>query len=196
MTTAATASTIESAERSMLRRNAPAFFILGVLMVVFGTFALGWACLTTLTVTAVWVFGVMLIVGGVAELVTAVRGGRGHRLLHLVLGVLYLLVGGMFMNEPKDSAVRLTLIIAIFLMAGGLMRIVFALAERFPGRGSVLFNGVVSLILGVMIYRQWPVSGLWAIGLFLGVELLLNGWAWIALGVAAKSKAGAEPAAA
>lgn len=190
MTTAV--GTSESAERSMLRRNAPAFFILGILMVAFGTFALGWSCLTALTVVAVWVFGVMLIIGGVAEFVTAVRGGRGHRLLHLVLGVLYLLVGGMFMNEPKDSAVRLTLIIAIFLMAGGLMRIVFALAERFPGRGAVLFNGVISLMLGIMIYRQWPVSGLWAIGLFLGVELLLNGWAWIALGIAARGKSQGE----
>lgn len=193
--TTATAN-IESVERSMLRRNAPAFFILGILMVIAGTFALGWACLTTLTLAVVWVFGVMLIVGGIAELVTAVRGGRGHRLLHLVLGVLYLLVGGMFMNEPKDSAVRLTLIIAIFLMAGGLLRIVFALAERFPGRGAVLFNGVISLMLGLMIYRQWPVSGLWVIGLFIGIELLLNGWAWIALGIAAKGKANAEPAAA
>lgn len=177
-----------ASEAAGLRRGAPVFFAMGVLMVIFGTFALGWACMTTLTLAAVWIFGALLIAGGVAAIIGALRSHnqRGGRLLHLLMGVLYLLVGAMFINEPKDSAIRLTLIIAIFLMAGGLLRIVFALAESFPGRGSVLLNGIISFLLGIAIYIQWPVSGLWVIGLFIAIELLFNGWAWIALGLAAR----------
>jgi uncharacterized membrane protein HdeD (DUF308 family) len=67
------------------------------------------------------------------------------------------------------------------------MRIVLSLLERFEGWGWVLLNGVISLILGVGIWRQWPVSGFWVIGLFLGIEMVLSGWSWIMLGLAARS---------
>jgi uncharacterized membrane protein HdeD (DUF308 family) len=104
----------------------------------------------------------------------------------------------MFMNEPKDNAVRLTLIIAVFLIATGIIRIVVALSERVAGRNSVLFNGVVSLILGILIYRQWPASGLWAIGLFIGLEVLFNGWTWVMLSMigrrAKQTGVGVKPA--
>ena len=174
-------------ERNVLRRNWPVFLILGALMVAFGTFAVGWACLTTLTVMAVWLFGCLLIAGGVVQLVSTFFAGRwSGRLVHLIIGLLYLLVGAMFMSEPKDSAVRLTLIISIVLMISGIVRIVSAISQRFEGRGSVLFSGVVTLILGIMIYEQWPVSGLWAIGLFIGIELIFNGWAWIMMSMVLK----------
>ena len=174
-------------ERNLLRRNWPVFLILGALMVAFGTFAVGWACLATLTVMAVWLFGCLLIAGGVVQLVSTFFAGRwSGRLVHLIIGLLYLLVGAMFMSEPKDSAVRLTLIISIVLMISGIVRIVSAISQRFEGRGSVLFSGVVTLILGIMIYEQWPVSGLWAIGLFIGIELIFNGWAWIMMSMVLK----------
>jgi uncharacterized membrane protein HdeD (DUF308 family) len=61
------------------------------------------------------------------------------------------------------------------------LRIVFAVSERFVGWSWVLLNGGVSFMLGVMIYKRWPASSLWVIGLFVGIELIFNGWAWIAL---------------
>lgn len=177
-----------ASETANLRRGAPVFLGLGVLMVIMGTFAMGWACLATLTVATVWIFGAVLIAGGVVAIVGALRSHsqRGGRLLHLLMGVLYLLVGAMFMNEPKESALRLTLIIALFLMVGGLLRVVFALAESFPGRAWVMLNGVISFALGIMIYNGLPDSAYWVIGLFIAIELLFNGWAWIALGLAAR----------
>ena len=75
----------------------------------------------------------------------------------------------------------MTLIIAIFLIVGGALRIVHSLSEPGPARGTVFLGGAVSLLLGLSVYRQWPVSGLWVIGLFIGVEMLLSGWTWIML---------------
>jgi uncharacterized membrane protein HdeD (DUF308 family) len=87
----------------------------------------------------------------------------------------------MIINRPAESAIELTLIIAFFLIFGGIFRVIYALSERFTGWGWVLLNGGVSLLLGLLVYKQWPGSGLWLIGLFVGIELIFNGWAWIML---------------
>ena len=92
-----------------------------------------------------------------------------------------MVVGFMIIEQPENSAIQLTLIIAFFLIIGGIFRIVFALSERFTGWPWVLLNGGVTLMLGLMIYKQWPDSGLWVIGLFVGIEMIFNGWSWIML---------------
>jgi uncharacterized membrane protein HdeD (DUF308 family) len=171
-----------SEELQRLRRFRLWFLVFGIAMVVFGTLAISWACLASVTVAATLMFGVLMLVTGVGEVIGAFRAGRwSGRLLHLVLGVLYGVVGFTFIEHPARSAVQLTLVIAIFLMVGGLFRILFALVERASGWGWILLNGVVSFLLGLMIYKQWPYSGVWVIGLFVGIELIFNGWAWIML---------------
>lgn len=90
----------------------------------------------------------------------------------------------------------LTLMIALFLMVGGIFRMIFAISERFSGWGWVLLNGAVSLMLGLLIYKQWPASGFWVIGTFLGIDLILNGWGWIMLALDARKAAPEEPSAA
>jgi uncharacterized membrane protein HdeD (DUF308 family) len=158
------------------------FLVLGIAMVVLGTFAIGWACLAEITVAATWLFGFLMIAGGIAEIINAFHAGRwSGTLIHLLLGVLYAVVGLMIVDQPETAAIQLTLIIAIFLILSGIMRIVFAISERFTGWGWVLLNGGITLWLGMLIYKQWPLSGLWVIGLFIGIDLILNGWAWIML---------------
>jgi len=172
------------------------FLALGIGMVALGTFAIGWACIVTLTVAATWLFGFVLLAGGITEIVNSFWSGRwSGMLLHLLIGVLYAVVGFIIIDQPLDAAVSLTLIIALFLMVGGVFRMVFAVSERFSGWGWVLLNGAVSLLLGMLIYKQWPASGFWVIGVFVGIELILNGWAWIMLALAARKAAEAEPAA-
>ena len=169
-------------ESQTLRSGWPWFFGLGVAMVVLGTIAISWACLTTITVTATWLFGFLLLAGGITEIINAFRGGRwSGTLVHLLIGILYIVVGFMVIEQPENSAIQLTLIIAFFLIISGIFRIVFALSERFAGWPWVLLNGGVTLMLGLMIYKQWPDSGLWVIGLFVGIEMIFNGWAWIML---------------
>ncbi|MBL0922100.1 MAG: DUF308 domain-containing protein [Phycisphaerales bacterium] len=168
-----------------IRNKSGAFLFFGALMVFFGIAAIGWSCLATITIAAVWIFGVLLAAGGLTEIVSAVRGGA-HRLLHGLLGVLYLVVGAMIVSAPAVSAIKLTLVMAIFMIVSGVFRVVYALGHPGAQRGPLLLSGALSLMLGVMIYRQWPSSGLWVIGLFLGIELILTGWLWIALAMAAR----------
>lgn len=168
-----------------IREKSGAFLLFGALMVFFGVAAIGWSCLATITIAAVWIFGVLLAAGGLTEIVSAVRGGA-HRLLHGLLGVLYLVVGAMIVSAPAVSAIKLTLVMAIFMIVSGVFRVVYALGHPGAQRGPLLLSGALSLMLGVMIYRQWPSSGLWVIGLFLGIELILTGWLWIALAMAAR----------
>ena len=73
--------------------------------------------------------------------------------------------------------------IALFLLVAGLFRIVASLLIQFHDWGWVLLNGIITLILGLMILRQFPSSGLWVIGMFVGIDMLFNGWTWIMLSI-------------
>ena len=172
---------------SELRRNWGWFLILGIVLIVLGTIALGSALL--MTIASVFFFGWILIIGGVLEAFHAFwREKRwGGFLLDLLTGILYVVVGWMMVTNPQESALLLTLIIAMFLVFEGVFRIAAALTARYPHWGWVLFNGVISLILGIMIWRQWPYSGLWVIGLFVGIEMLLNGWSLVMLSLASRN---------
>lgn len=175
---------ITDADLEKFRKARGWFFVIGIVMVLFGTAAISWACLTEVTIAATWAFGWLLLIGGVTEFLSSFKAGRwSGRLVHLFLGVLYGLGGVMMIDQPLDSAILLTRFIAIFLIVGGVFRIIAAVSERFMGWGAVLLNGIVTLLLGIMIYREWPLSGLWVIGLFFGIDLILNGWTWIMLAI-------------
>lgn len=167
-------------ELDALRKHWCWFLTLGIAMVVFGTIAIGSAVIATVAATVL--FGFLLLAGGISTIISSFYAGRwSGMLVHLLIGVLYTVVGLMIVNRPASSAIELTLIIAFFLIFGGIFRVVYALSERFTGWGWVLLNGGVSLLLGLLVYKQWPASGLWIIGLFVGIELIFNGWAWIML---------------
>jgi uncharacterized membrane protein HdeD (DUF308 family) len=163
-----------------LKRSWGWFLTLGIVLIVLGTIALGSALY--MTIASVFFIGWLLIIGGVMEAVHAFWRKRwAGFFLDLLTGVLYVVVGWMMVTNPKESALLLTLIIAMFLVFEGVFRIVAALTARYPHWGWVMFNGVISLLLGIMIWRQWPYSGLWVIGLFVGIEMLLNGWSLVML---------------
>jgi uncharacterized membrane protein HdeD (DUF308 family) len=169
-------------ELESLRRYWGWYLALGIAMVVLGTIAISWACLATITVAATWLFGVLLLAGGIAEIIGAFSAGRwSGTLVHLLIGVLYAVVGFMILDQPGLSAILLTRFIAIFLMVGGIFRALSAVSHRYVGWGWMLLSGIVTFALGWMVYKQWPVSGLWFIGLYLGIDMILNGWTWIML---------------
>ena len=169
-----------------LRRSWGWFLGLGIVLIILGAIAIGSAFL--MTIASVFLFGWILIIGGVMEVVHAFWHKRwAGFFLDLLTGVLYVVVGWMMVNNPQESALLLTLIIAMFLVFEGVLRIVTAITVRYPHWGSVLFNGVISLLLGILIWRRWPVSGLWAIGLFVGIEMLLNGWSLVRLSMTGRN---------
>ena len=168
-----------------LRKRWGWFLALGILLVVLGMVALGSSVFMTLA-TMVFV-GWLLIVGGVLEAAHACScKGWGGFFIDLLTGILYVVVGFMVVANPGSAAVALTLLIAMFLIFGGIFRIVVAVVVRFQNWVWLLLHGVVNLLLGIAIWRQWPLSGLWVIGLFVGIDMLFNGWSLVMLGLAAK----------
>jgi uncharacterized membrane protein HdeD (DUF308 family) len=169
-----------------LRRSWGWYLALGIVLIVLGMIAIG--STFVMTIASVFFFGWLLIIGGVMEVIHAFWHKRwAGFFLDLLTGILYVVAGWMMVTNPAQSALLLTLVIAMFLVFEGVFRIVAALAARYPHWGWVMFNGVISLILGVMIWRQWPYSGLWVIGLFVGIEMLLNGWSLVMLSLTARN---------
>jgi uncharacterized membrane protein HdeD (DUF308 family) len=169
-----------------LRQNWFWFLVWGLVLVAVGTLAIVFAFVATLT--TVLAFGILLLVGGVAEVVGAFWArGWGGFFIQLLAGILYVVVGLLMIENPVGAAVALTLMLAAVFLVGGLLRIIASVYYKFPGWGWVLFNGIVTLLLGLMIWRRWPEDSLWLIGLFVGIELICSGIAWLmlALGVRA-----------
>jgi uncharacterized membrane protein HdeD (DUF308 family) len=167
-----------------LRRNWGWVLALGIVLIVFGVVALGAAVLTT--VASVIFFGWLLIVAGVLETLEGFwqRGWSGF-FLDLLTGLLYLVVGAIFVGNPLATAELLTLMISMALLFVGLLRIALALASHFHHWVWLLLNGIISVVLGVMILRGWPETGIWVIGMFIGIDMLFYGWSLVmlALGV-------------
>jgi uncharacterized membrane protein HdeD (DUF308 family) len=161
------------------------FVILGVALVLLGVFAITFAEFVTFT-TAI-VFGYLMLVAGVFYIVGAFfTRGWGGFFLSLLAGVLHLAVGLIVVGHPVDAVLVYTLVMAVFFFVDGLFRIFSALAGQFRHWGWVLANGVITLLLGVMIWRGWPASSLIVIGLFLGIELVMSGITFITLGLNAR----------
>jgi uncharacterized membrane protein HdeD (DUF308 family) len=115
-----------------------------------------------------------------------VKEWRGF-LLELLSAVLYLGVGLMLLVDPLKGALALTLILAVFLLVEGIFKIITAFRVRdHRGWGWLLASGIVSVVLGVMIWAQWPASGLWVIGLLVGIQLLFTGWSLVMLALVAR----------
>jgi len=92
------------------------------------------------------------------------------------------LVGGSFAAfNPTINALSLTMLLSIFFVVAGLLRIFFALTNKLPNRFSALLNGILTMVLGGLLWYQWPVSGLRAIGTLLGIDAIVTGWNWIIL---------------
>jgi uncharacterized membrane protein HdeD (DUF308 family) len=128
---------------------------------------------------------------GITQIVSAFWAGKwSGMLIHMLIGVLYIVVGYMIVDSPVVNMVLITKFIAIFLIVSGAFRIVSALVVRFRDWGWALLNGGVTLLLGIIINRQLPEAALWVIGLFIGIEMIFNGWAWVmlALGLRAVAK--------
>ena len=159
---------------------------MGIVLMVLGAVAVGSSFIATLA--TVLVFGILLLIGAILQVVTAIwgRSWKGF-FLHLLAGVLYLIAGVFMIQNPLEAAVGLTFLVAVCLAVGGSLRIVLSVLERFDGWGWALLNGIVSLLLAAAIWSQWPLSGLRFIGLFVGIEMLLSGVSWVMLGLTVRA---------
>jgi uncharacterized membrane protein HdeD (DUF308 family) len=156
------------------------FLLLGIALVVLGALCIIDPFVPSLA--SVIFLGFVLMAAGIAQIVSAFWAGKwSGMLIHILIGVLYIVVGYMIVDAPVINMVLITKFIAIFLIVSGAFRIVAALVVRFQDWGWALLNGSVTLLLGIIINRQLPEAALWVIGLFIGIELVFNGWAWVML---------------
>jgi len=179
-------ATVLRAELESLRGSWFWLLVFGILLIVVGLVAISSAFIATLA--TVVIVGILLLIGGAVEIIDAflARRWRGFW-MHMLGGILYIAIGFLLIQRPGEAAAVFTLMIAAAFFVGGLFRIVFALSERFCGWQWVLLNGVVTLVLGILIWREWPESAVWVIGLFVGLDMLFDGWSLVMTALAVKS---------
>ena len=161
---------------------------LGIAFVLLG--AIGLAGSVLMTIVSVVLFGALLIAGAVLQVIETFRAAQWRaRWPHLLLAVLYAAGGVIMLLDPLDASVALTLVLAVLLLAAGLMRTVFAFQLRpSKGWGWALAAGIGSALLGTVILVAWPQAGLWMIGLLVSVELIVNGWLCVVIALAARAR--------
>ena len=181
-TSGAMADPLAASDTAPLRAKSGWIIALGVIYLIAGFIALGSVAMAT--VASVLIVGVMMIIAGVAEVFSAFQiKSWGKFLLWALLGVLYIVAGFVTFENPLLAAVLLTLILGASLVASGIMRIFlgFSMKRETPWIWVVL-SGVITLLLGVLILARWPVSSIYILGLFLGIDLIMAGVGWIGLG--------------
>ena len=156
---------------------------LGVVYLIAGFIALGSVAMAT--VASVFIVGVMMIIAGVAEMFSAFQiKSWGKFLLWVLLGLLYVVAGFVTFQNPLLAAVLLTLVLGASLVASGIMRIILAFSMKREAPWIwVALSGAITVLLGVLILARWPVSSLYILGLFLGIDLIMAGAGWIGIGL-------------
>jgi len=176
-----------------IKKNARLAVIMGIIMVICGILAIGSPFAAGLSVTMF--VGIMLAIGGIAQCILAFGAGAfGRGSLIFVVGALTAAVGFYLLNQPLAGLAAIALFLAAYFVVTGIFELISAFQIRpADGWGVMLFNGIVTLLLGIMIWSDFPVSGAWAIGILFGVKLLMSGWSLIFIGrsvrVAAKTAA-------
>ncbi|HEX4609950.1 MAG TPA: HdeD family acid-resistance protein [Urbifossiella sp.] len=164
----------------------------GVLLLVVGTVALVYPALATLV--TVEVLGVLLLMAAGAQFGGAFWArGWGGVLYAVLAGLLYLFAGAVLLERPALGAAGYTLFLSMLFFAGGVLRIVAAVSRRFYGYWWNVLSGVVGVLLGLMIWQDFPASTLWVIGTFVGIDLIFAGWAWVMLALAVHDGAKTTP---
>ncbi|MCE5294676.1 MAG: DUF308 domain-containing protein [Chlamydiales bacterium] len=172
-------------ETENVRQNWGWFFVFGLLLLLLGCVVINQAFAATMF--SMFFFGFLLACAGGIQVIQAFMARKWSGLfLSLLLGILYLVVGALCIVRPAEAAINITLLIAAFCFVSGLFKIISSLMMQFEHWGWVFFNGLVTFALGLMIYNQWPLSGLWIIGLFVGIDMILSGWSWILLSLTAR----------
>lgn len=160
--------------------------VVGLLLMFGGAYAATYAYTTS--VVAMMMLGTFLLLSGIIHIIGAMtsKGTKGF-FLTILTSLLAMLVGGWILYNPSNSMMALTWLFALFFLLSGIIRIIVSITYRHEMNWFWLFlTGVISLALGLIIYSHWPVSGLWIIGLFIGIDIFLSGWSLLLLSLAAR----------
>jgi uncharacterized membrane protein HdeD (DUF308 family) len=159
---------------------------IGLILVLLGTVALG----DTLAVTFVSVFllGWLLIASGLVHVVHLIRHTEIRSFWHIVGAILDFIAGFYLVANPALGALTVTLVLAAFFLASGVTRLIGVWRLNLPHKFWPVLNGIVSILLGILLWVHWPTSGLWFIGFAIGIELIIRGWTLVMLAFALRGR--------
>ena len=165
-----------------LQAHARVAVITGVILLLCGLLAVAAPLAAGVSITIL--VGLLLAVGGIGQCLLAFRTGAfGKSLLVLLIGLLTVIAGMYLLTQPLEGLEAITLVLAAYFLATGVFELLAAMQMRpTPGWGWMLFNGLVTLVLGLIIWRQFPLSGVWAVGILFGLKLMMGGWWLVVLG--------------
>ena len=174
----------------MVRQASTTSIVLGVLLIVLGMLALASPFLAAVAVTAVVAW--MIVLAGIVHLAIAFRVHTASSVIwKLLVGIAYVCFGIYLILHPTLGVISLTLVLAsLFLVEGVLDLVLYAKTHSIQGSSWLLLDGIVTLLLGVMIYMQWPSSAAWAIGTLVGVSLIFSGVARAMMSFAVRKATG------
>ena len=157
------------------RQSFTSSILFAILLIVLGVLAISLPALASLGVARVLSW--LILIEGIVQLVYAFKSeGVGRKIWKLLVSILYIAVGGYLLVHPLIGLASLTLLLAIFFFVEGITDIgTFLWTRKTHGSGWLLLHGIVTMLLGVMIWKHWPVSSLWALGTLVGISMLLTG---------------------
>jgi len=158
----------------------------GALLIIFGILAISSPMLAAIAVSTVIAW--LIVFAGVVHVILAFHAhGAGSLIWKLLVGIAYLCFGGYLLVHPVLGVASLTLLLAcLFLIEGILNIVLFFRMRSMRGSNWVLIDGIVTLLLGLMIYLQWPSSSAWAIGTLVGISMLISGVTRVMLSLAVR----------
>jgi uncharacterized membrane protein HdeD (DUF308 family) len=164
--------------------------VLSIVLIIFGVLAITLPMATSVGV--VMIIGWLVIFDGLAQLVHAAQSkGIGHIIWKILVALLYLVAGAYLLTHPTLGVAGFTLVLAIFLFAEGVTDVVAYFSTRKAGGKSLwmLVDGIITLVLGFMIWNQWPVGSLWVIGTLVGISMVMTGITRLMMTLAIRSLA-------
>src|SRR5215475_3247509 len=158
----------------------------GVSLIVLGALALAAPLFAAVAVNAVisW----LIVVAGVVHVVIAFHSHRaGSVIWRLLVGLAYICFGAYLIAHPLIAVASLTLVLGTLFLVEGILNIALYFQVRAMARSNwFLFDGIITLLLGLMIYVQWPSSSAWAIGTLVGISLIMSGVTRVMLSLAVR----------
>lgn len=157
---------------------------LGVLFILLGVWAL--KMVVGVTLVSILFLGVLFEIAGIAQLIDTFkskqwRASAGHGLIALF----YMAMGALIIFDPIMASSIITLLLACLLIIIGITRFIMAVSlhSHTAGWFFLLIGGIAAILFGVLIIAHWPISGLWVIGLFISIELIVTGWTYVFLAI-------------
>jgi uncharacterized membrane protein HdeD (DUF308 family) len=174
---------------SDVKKNAGWLVVLGVVTVIAGILSVASPLIGGLTVTVL--VGTAMVIAGIARTVGVFHAGSfGQGALALIGGILTFVAGTILVVRPGIGLESLTLLLGGYLLVDGISGGVLAFHVRpVKGWGWMLLSAVMGVLLGILLLWEWPLSGLWAIGTLVGINLIFAGFSFISIGSASRSLA-------